>query len=246
MDILPAIDLRNGQCVRLEKGDFSTAKIYSADPLEQARKFTEAGAKWMHIVDLDGAETGKMKQFELIAQIAQKTAIKIQVGGGIRDAETIRKLLDAGVKRVVIGSLAVKNKILVQGWLRQFGPKQIVLAFDIKYVDEQPEVLTNGWRSESKQLLWDVLDAYEKTRLIRILCTDISRDGMLAGANSALYQAIHKHAPKLGIIASGGVDSLDGLMTLAKGPVEAVVVGKALYEGKVDLAKALQQVKNAG
>ena len=246
MDIFPAIDLQNGQCVRLTQGDFDTVKIYETDPFKQAQKFAEAGAKWLHMVDLDGARAGEMQQFDLITQIAKQTSLKIQVGGGIRGATTIQKLLDAGVKRVILGSLAVKNKTVVQEWLKQFGPKHIVLAFDIKYVDNQPEVLTHGWQSESQQLLLDALDAYEDSGLRHILCTDVSRDGMLMGANVALYQTIHEHAPKLEVLASGGVSGLDDLLRLAKSPVSGAIVGKALYEGRVDLADAIRQVRNVG
>lgn len=244
--MFPAIDIKRGQCVRLVQGDFKTAKIYAADPVEQAQKFADAGAKWAHVVDLDGAESGKMKQFDIIENIAKKTQLKIQTGGGIRDAATIQNLFDAGAERIIIGSLAIKNRSLVQAWLRHFGASKIVLAFDIKYVDDQPEVLTNGWRSESHQLLWDVLDAYEESGLRRILCTDVARDGMMAGPNLRLYRDVHIHTPKVGLIASGGIGSLNDLKSLSATPVEAAIVGKAVYEGKIDLAEALRQVRHAG
>jgi phosphoribosylformimino-5-aminoimidazole carboxamide ribotide isomerase len=246
MHIFPAIDLKNGQCVRLTQGDFGTAKIYESNPLLQAQKFADAGASFLHVVDLDGAQAGEMQQIDLITNLAQQTALNIEVGGGIRDAETIQKLLDSGIKRVVIGSLAIKNKKLVQEWLKTFGPQTIVLAFDVKFVDDQPEVLTQGWQNESQQLLWDVLDAYDESGLSHILCTDISRDGMLTGANAALYRAILKHAPKLNVLASGGVNGLDDLLTLAKVPVAGAIVGKAIYEGRIDLKDAIKQVTNAG
>ncbi len=245
MDIFPAIDLKDGQCVRLTQGDFDTAKIYATDPVAQAQIFAEAGATWLHMVDLDGARLGEMQQIDLIAQVAQQTSLKIQAGGGIRGAATIQKLLDAGVQRVVVGSLAIKNKPLVHEWLRQFGEERIILAFDVKYVDDQPEVLTHGWQSGSQQLLWDILDAYEGSGLRHILCTDIGRDGMLTGANIALYQSIHEHAPKLEVLASGGVGGLDDLLDLAKTPVAGAIVGKAIYEGRVDLAEAIERVAHA-
>ena len=245
MEIFPAIDLKDGQCVRLTQGNFDTATIYESNPVLQASKFAEAGATWLHLVDLDGARAGKMRQFSLIADMARQTSLKIQVGGGIRDAETIQKLLEAGAQRIVIGSLAVKNKPLVQEWLRIFGAAHITLAFDIRLVDDEPEILTHGWRSGSQQLLWDVLDAYESSGLKHILCTDVSRDGMLAGANHALYLAIMKHAPKLDVLASGGVSGLDDLLWLVKHKVSGAIVGKAIYEGRLDLADAVKQVKHA-
>ena len=246
MEIFPAIDLKNGQCVRLTQGAFDTAKIYETNPLVQAQKFSKAGASWLHVVDLDGARAGEMQQMDIIAALAKQKPLKIQTGGGVRNAKTIQKLLDSGVERVVIGSLAVKNKTLVQKWLQKFGPKHIVLAFDVKFVDGQPEVLIQGWQNESQQLLWDVLDAYEGCGLTNILCTDVSRDGMLTGANAALYQSVKKHAPRLDVLASGGVNGLDDLLTLAKVPVAGAIVGKAIYEGRIDLASALQKVAHAG
>jgi len=246
MEIFPAIDLKNGQCVRLTQGNFGTAKIYETDPLKQARTFADAGAQWLHVVDLDGAKTGEMRQFDIIENLAKQTQLKIQTGGGIRDAKTINNLLKLGVRRVVIGSLAVKNKALVQEWINEFGPQHIVLAFDVKFNECQPEVLTQGWQSESRQLLWDVLDAYEESGLTHILCTDISRDGMMTGTNVVLYQSIRQHAPKLVILASGGVSGIEDLLTLANVPVAGAIVGKAIYEGRIDLAAALMQVKNAG
>jgi phosphoribosylformimino-5-aminoimidazole carboxamide ribotide isomerase len=242
MIIYPAIDLKNGQCVRLTQGDFDTATIYESDPVRQAEKFAVAGAAWLHMVDLDGAKLGEMQQFDLIARVVAQSKMNVQVGGGIRGEKTIEKLLKAGVKRVVIGSLAVKNRALVKEWLRQFGAEHFVLAFDIRYHDGEPEILTHGWQSGSQQVLWDVLDAYDGCGLQNILCTDVSRDGMLAGANNDLYQAIKERTPQLTIIASGGVGSMDDILALHKMGLPGVVVGKAIYEGKLDLATAIQQV----
>jgi phosphoribosylformimino-5-aminoimidazole carboxamide ribotide isomerase len=247
MDIFPAIDLKNGQCVRLTQGDFDTAKIYEADPVLQAQKFAAAGAAWLHMVDLDGAKAGEMRQFDVIAALAKQTPLKIQVGGGIRDAAIIQKLLDAGIKRVVIGSLAVKEPKLVQSWLKQFGPDKIVLAFDVKLnANNDPEILTHGWQAGSNQSLWDVLKEYSECGLETILCTDVSRDGMLAGANNQLYQTIQQRWPKLNILASGGVSNLSDLIALSGLGLTGAIVGKAIYENRIDLADAIKQVQNAG
>ena len=246
MEIFPAIDLKNGQCVRLTQGDFATAKIYESDPFLQARKFAEAGSAWLHMVDLDGARDGKMRQIDLVMRIAKETSLKIQVGGGIRDAATINRLLDAGVQRVVIGSLAVKNKTLVHEWIKQFGAQHIILAFDIAYADGEPEVLTHGWQSGSQQTLWDVLDAYEGSGLQNILCTDVGRDGMLEGPNLDLYQEIQEYTPALGVLASGGVSGLEDLLKLAAFDIAGAIVGKAIYEGRLDLADAVRRVRDAG
>ena len=247
MDIFPAIDLKNGQCVRLTQGDFATATIYESDPVLQASKFVAAGATWLHMVDLDGAKAGTMQQFELIAEVAADTSLKIEVGGGIRDAATIEKLLGIGIKRVVIGSLAVKNQPLVQEWLNHFGPEAIVLAFDIRLdADNTPEILTHGWQSGSSLSLWDILQTYADSGLKTILCTDVSRDGMLAGTNHELYRTIQKRWPALDILASGGVDGLDDLLALAKLDLAGAITGKAIYEGRLDLADAIRQVSHAG
>ncbi|MDD3370440.1 MAG: 1-(5-phosphoribosyl)-5-[(5-phosphoribosylamino)methylideneamino]imidazole-4-carboxamide isomerase [Alphaproteobacteria bacterium] len=246
MKLYPAIDLKNGACVRLEQGDFDSAKIYEANPVLQAQKFADAGTKWVHVVDLDGARRGEMIQLELIERIAKETQMKVQAGGGIRNAETIKKLLDAGIERVIVGSLAVKKRKLVESWLKEFGPERIVLAFDIKFVDGQPLVLISGWQNESKQILWDVLEAYEASGLTHILCTDVHRDGMLLGPNATLYQSIREKAPNLQVIASGGVSCLEDLKKLAKIPVAGVVFGKAIYEGRIDIATALKEIGHAG
>ncbi|MDP9126714.1 MAG: 1-(5-phosphoribosyl)-5-[(5-phosphoribosylamino)methylideneamino]imidazole-4-carboxamide isomerase [Pseudomonadota bacterium] len=246
MDIFPAIDLKDGQCVRLTQGDFATATIYESDPLAQARKFADAGATWLHVVDLDGARLSEMQQFDVIAKIAKQTALRVQGGGGVRHEKTIQRLLDSGVERVVIGSLAVKNKRLVNEWLRKFGNDHIVLAFDIRLTDNEPEILTHGWQSGSQQLLWDVLDAYAESGLKTVLCTDVSRDGMLAGTNLDLYRILRDRWPDLRVLASGGVSGIGDVLDLAKLGTAGVIVGKALYEGRIDLKDALEQVKNAG
>jgi len=247
MDIFPAIDLKDGRCVRLTQGDFDTATIYNAEPEQQARQFAEAGATWLHLVDLDGARAGELQQFDVISRIAQKVPIKLQVGGGIRSEATVEKLLKAGVNRVVIGSLAVKEPETVQGWLKRFGPEKIVLALDVLMKEgSDPEILTHGWQSGSQKSLWDVLQSYEASGLQTILCTDISRDGMLGGTNHALYKSMQERWPKLSVLASGGVSGLADLMKLAQLNVAGAIVGKAIYEGRVDLAAAIKQVKNAG
>jgi phosphoribosylformimino-5-aminoimidazole carboxamide ribotide isomerase len=243
MIIYPAIDLKDGKCVRLKQGDFAQSTIYEADPLKMTEIFSAAGAEWLHMVDLDGAKAGEMQQFDLIARVVKNTELKIQVGGGIRSEKTVQRLLDAGVSRVVVGSLAVKNRNLVQGWLREFGGDKIVLAFDIRFQDGEPEIMTHGWQSGSQQLLWDVLDAYAESGLRSVLCTDVSRDGMLEGTNNALYQTMHERWPAIDVLASGGVSGLQDLLDLAKLGAAGAIVGKAIYEGRVDLADAIKRVK---
>jgi phosphoribosylformimino-5-aminoimidazole carboxamide ribotide isomerase len=243
MDIFPAIDLQKGQCVRLEQGDFERATVYNSDPINMARNFAEAGATWLHVVDLDGARDGQSRQLDLIATLAQRSPLKLQVGGGIRETATIEQLFSAGVKRIVIGSLAVKNWRLVEGWIRYFGPERVALAFDVRLdKDGEPEVLTHGWQSSSNQSLWELLDLYSDSGLKTVLCTDVGRDGMLAGPNVELYGMFKNRFPDVDVLASGGVSGLDDLLALAKEGLAGAVVGKAIYEGRIDLASALQRL----
>ena len=245
MIIYPAIDLKDGKCVRLKQGDFAAVTVYETDPMKMAAKFTEAGAEWVHMVDLDGAKAGEMQQFDLIANVAKNTKLKVQAGGGIRSEKTVKRLLDSGVARVVVGSLAVKNRALVQQWLREFGGDRIILAFDIRYHDGEPEILTHGWQAGSQQLLWDVLDAYDGSGLKSILCTDVGRDGMLEGSNHALYRVMQERWPQLEVLASGGVSGLEDLLDLAKIGASGAIVGKAIYEGRINLANAIKEVGRA-
>ena len=234
MIIFPAIDLKNGQCVRLKQGDFDAVTVYESDPLKMAATFAAAGAEWLHMVDLDGAKAGEMLQFDQIANVAKNAKLKVQAGGGIRSDKTVKRLLDAGVSRVV------------QSWLREFGGDKIIIAFDIRYHDGEPEILTHGWQTGSQQLLWDTLEAYAGSGLKSVLCTDVSRDGMLEGTNNALYTSMHERWPEIEVLASGGVSNLQDLLDLAKLGASGAIVGKAIYEGRVDLADAIRQVKNVG
>jgi phosphoribosylformimino-5-aminoimidazole carboxamide ribotide isomerase len=247
MNIFPAIDLRNGQCVRLTQGDFAQTKIYENDPVLQARRFADAGAEWLHIVDLDGAREGVSRQAEVIERIARSVPVKLQVGGGIRDDAVVETFLNYGIERVVIGSLAVQEPARVRTWIQRFGAARIVAAFDVRldYLGE-PRVLTGAWQQESTHNLWDLLEAYEKNDLTTVLCTDVARDGMFAGPNLALYQAIQTRWPELELLASGGVRDVHDLHALAELGVSGAIVGKAVYEGHVDVADAIQRVKHAG
>lgn len=247
MNIIPAIDLQNGRCVRLTQGDFETPTIYEADPQVQAKTFAQAGAAWLHVVDLDGARAGAPRQFRLIADIAQNARLNVQVGGGLRNAASIEQLFDVGIARAVVGSLAVKDPATVGAWIKRFGPARIVPAFDIKLDGEgTPELLTHGWQSGSRQSLWHILELYAATGLTTVLCTDVSRDGMLQGPNFALYQEMRQRWPNLNIQASGGVAQSTDLAQLAALGVADVIVGKAIYEGRIELAAAFREARHAG
>ena len=246
MIVIPAIDLQNGRCVRLTQGDFETPTVYSADPLAQARSFAALGAAWLHVVDLDGARAGAPRQHGLIGGIARASGLKVQVGGGIRDEAAAERLFDAGIARIVVGSLAANEPARVAGWIRKFGPQRLVPAFDIRLDPAgAPEVLTHGWQGGSRQSLWDVIARYAETPLKTILCTDVGRDGMLQGPNLDLYKAMRERAPGLEILASGGVAQAGDLTALASLGVGGAVVGKAIYEGRIDLASVMREHAHA-
>ncbi|HEX4078488.1 MAG TPA: 1-(5-phosphoribosyl)-5-[(5-phosphoribosylamino)methylideneamino]imidazole-4-carboxamide isomerase [Rhizomicrobium sp.] len=247
MEIIPAIDLKNGRCVRLVQGDFAKAAVYGADPVTQARRFADAEAKWLHVVDLDGARDGSSRQFHLIADVARQVPSKLQAGGGVHDASTIERLLDCGVARVVIGTVAAENPPLAMAWLKDYGSARIVLAFDVRLDGEgEPQVLTRGWQRESKIPLWELLKAYENSCLRTILCTDVARDGMMGGPNYALYFRLKTRWPHLDVLASGGVRDMTDILELREQGAVGVIVGKALYEDRIDLAAAVRQVRCAG
>jgi phosphoribosylformimino-5-aminoimidazole carboxamide ribotide isomerase len=234
MIIYPAMDLMSGRCVRLEQGRFADRTTYADDPAEALARFAAAGAQWAHVVDLDGARERAPRQHDLIAALAEKAVLKLQVAGGFRTAAAVARMLEAGVGRVVIGSLAVQQPELVRELIGQFGGDRITLALDVNIVAGQPVVATAGWTQSSGRTLWDVAAAYPSGR--HLLVTDISRDGMLGGPNFALLDEAVDRLPNFAIQASGGVSSVEDLRRLR---TAGAIVGKALWEGRIDLAEAL-------
>jgi len=238
--IFPAIDLMDGGCVRLFKGDFNQRTNYDASPVETAKGFAEAGAEWIHIVDLDGAKSGHAEQAPLIIDIAQESGLKVQTGGGIRDLSQIQTLLNGGVERVVIGSLAISNPEMVKYWMSDLGPERIVLALDVMIDDQDvPRPAVRGWTEESDKTLWHVIESYLSSGLKNILVTDIAKDGVLEGSNVPLYKKIGENYPDLDLITSGGVGTLKDVKALKKLDPAGIIIGKALYEGKFDLKQAI-------
>lgn len=238
--IIPAIDLMDGKCVRLFKGDFNQRTDYEITPQQVVEHCRDAGAKCIHIVDLDGAKRQKAEQKELIMQLAETADVTIQTGGGLRDLATIQTLLAGGVERVVIGSLAVTNPQMVKFWLSDIGSDKIVLALDVVITEEgTPFPTRHGWTEVGKQTLWDTLDDFINSGLNYVLVTDIERDGVLQGANVELYKEIRSKYPDLKLITSGGVGSLDDVKALKALDPYGIVIGKALYEDKFTLAEAI-------
>jgi phosphoribosylformimino-5-aminoimidazole carboxamide ribotide isomerase len=223
-----------GKVVRLKQGRFEDSTTYSDDPAQALRTFAGAGAQWAHIVDLDGARAGAPVQHELIAKLARSAPVNLQVAGGFRETEHLARMFDAGVARVVIGSLAVKQPEKVRVWIDEFGPDRITLSLDVRLIDGQPMVAVSGWTEDSGQSLWDIATLYPAAR--HFLITDIGLDGMLQGPNVELYERIAERLPNAAVQASGGVSSLDDLERLQ---TDGAIIGKALWEGKISLEEAL-------
>jgi phosphoribosylformimino-5-aminoimidazole carboxamide ribotide isomerase len=240
MIIYPAIDLRGGRVVRLTEGKFDQEKTYGTDPVAVAQGFARAGATWLHVVDLDGTKDPIQRQTPLVERLARESGLLVQTGGGIREESQLVALLSTGVKRVIIGSLAVKQPELIRGWLKKFGPEAIVLAPDVR-LDAAgiPRIAAAGWQEDTGVALDDMLTGFLPAGLRHILCTDISRDGKLTGPNTSLYAQLVKKYPSLHIQASGGVSSLDDLRVLKTTGATGAIVGRALYENKFTLQEAL-------
>lgn len=244
--LIPALDLINGEVVRLQQGDFARQTTFHADPVEVACQYAQAGAEFLHIVDLDGARDPKKRQLELIHRMQRESGLRTQTGGGIRSREDIASLLDAGVTRVVVGSSAVKDPALAAKWLAEFGSEAIVLALDINIdANDQRWLATHGWQEQSNVRIEDLLGELIPAGCRHVLCTDISRDGMLSGPNVALYRDLKIDFPEVVWQASGGVANLDDLRDLKAVDCDSVILGKALLTGQFDLQEATECWQNA-
>jgi len=230
MLLIPAIDLRGGRCVRLYQGDFAAETRYEYTPRELLEKYQALGASWVHIVDLDGARDGVLANREVILDLAAQRGPKLQVGGGIRSAQTIEDLISSGVERVVVGSAAVERPDEVIEWASRFGADHICLALDVRYDQDDPQVRTRGWKSGTSLSLWEALTLYPAAAVRHVLCTDIERDGTLAGPNLDLYREAIGRFPRIAWQASGGVRDAADLTALARLGAAAAVSGKALLE----------------
>jgi phosphoribosylformimino-5-aminoimidazole carboxamide ribotide isomerase len=233
MVLFPAIDLRDGRCVRLLKGDFARETRYDVDPVALASEYAELGARWLHVVDLDGAKRGEPTNLALIERMRSTAGVEVQVGGGIRTRTSLEQTL-AVAGRVVIGSLAVSDPELVAAWLVEFGPERVTLAIDVRLDKEGiPLVATHGWTRSSTLTLAAAIERYAAAGLRHVLCTDIDRDGALAGPNTDLYRDSVARWPHIAFQASGGVRDAADLAALAATGVAATVAGKALLEGRL-------------
>lgn len=238
MKVIPAIDLKDGKCVRLYKGDFEQSTEYSDDPVAVARRFAELQSTELHIVDLDGARSGNQENRSIISAIAAESQLSIQLGGGIRNLDTLTQWLSSGVNRCVIGSLAVIEPDAVKAWLVKLGAEKIVLALDVN-IDEfgTPLITTHGWTRPSITTVYECIENYLEVGLRHVLCTDVSRDGAMAGPNVALYEGIMLRYPTLQLQASGGVRDVRDLETLRKHGIPAAITGRAILDGKITAAE---------
>ena len=246
MLLMPAIDLRQGRCVRLYQGDFAAETRYPHDPLELLAHYRALGATWVHVVDLDGARDGAPGNRAVIGAMAAEAGLRVQAGGGIRSAALIEELLGAGVARVVVGSAAVERPGEVLEWLARFGAERICLALDVR-VDAhgEPQVHTRGWREPTAASLWDALDCYPSGAVRHVLCTDIARDGALAGPNVTLYATARARYPQLAWQASGGVRDAQDLRALELAGIAAAVSGKALLEQRITAEELIPYLPDA-
>jgi phosphoribosylformimino-5-aminoimidazole carboxamide ribotide isomerase len=237
-EIIPAIDLREGRVVRLKQGDYAQQTSYDTDPRALALSYAAAGARWLHLVDLDGARSGALDNLRVIESIVAD-GMRVQAGGGVRSEADLRRLFDAGVWRVVLGSVAIRDPASVAGWLGTYGPERIALALDTRRIDGRWALPSAGWTELEARTLDELAPWYAAHGARHLLCTDIDRDGMLAGFNLDLYRHLTGIVPTLAIQASGGVRSPADIVAAREAGASAVILGRALLEGKFELAEAL-------
>ncbi len=251
MRIIPAIDIIDGKCVRLSKGDYSTKKIYNENPLEIAKKFEAHGIQYLHLVDLDGAKSKHIVNHKILEEIASQTSLKIDFGGGLKTDEDLKIAFECGANQITGGSIAVKNPEIFKSWLKRFGSKKIILGADAK--DEK--VAISGWTEDSNEALIPFIQRYVEDGICYVICTDISKDGMLQGPSFDLYKKIitecqsersrRPNENEIKLIASGGISTFDELPKLAEIGCEATIIGKAIYENRISLKQLENYIQNA-
>lgn len=231
IELIPAIDIIDGKCVRLTKGDYDTKKVYNEDPVSVAREFEQKGIKRLHVVDLDGARSRHIVNDNVLRRITEATSLVVDFGGGIKTDEDIEKAFEAGASMVTIGSIAVTDPERSFEWLRKYGSDRIVLGADVR----NGKISINGWKEDSEEDLIPFLKKYLEAGIRNVLCTEISKDGMLQGPAIELYKEVMKAYPECHLIASGGVSSKEDILALEEAGIPAVVFGKAIYEGRIKL-----------
>jgi phosphoribosylformimino-5-aminoimidazole carboxamide ribotide isomerase len=231
MQIIPAIDLIDGKCVRLTQGDYEQKKVYNENPLEVAKEFEDAGLKRLHLVDLDGAKEGKVRNWKVLETIAGRTGLIVDFGGGIKTEKDVQIVFESGAALATVGSIAVKNENEFVSWLKQFGPDKFLLGADVK----EEKIAIHGWQETTELRVYDFIEKYLQHGIQQVFCTDISKDGKLEGPSIDLYKNIIGKFPGLHFIGSGGVSSVKDLEELKEIGCSAVIIGKAIYENRISL-----------
>ena len=231
MRIIPAIDIIEGKCVRLTKGDYNTKKIYNENPVEVAKEFEAAGIQYLHVVDLDGAKASHIVNYKVLEQIASKTNLKIDFGGGLKSDKDLQIAFNSGANQITGGSIAVKKPEIFESWIAKFGADKIILGADCN----NEKIAVSGWQEESDLKVIPFVKDYQFKGISYVICTDISKDGMLEGPSFELYQRILENTPKIKLIASGGISTFDEIPKLAEMNCEGVIIGKAIYENRISL-----------
>lgn len=239
--VIPALDIRDDSVVRLRQGDYERQTTYAVDPVDTAAAYADAGATWLHLVDLDAARRGGWSLGDLVGRVVADTGLRVQSGGGVRSVDDVRAILDAGATRVVVGSLAVRQPELIARWLGEFGPDAITVALDARPTDQGWDLPTAGWTEPSGVDLTELLARYADAGLRHALCTDISRDGTMAGPGLELYRLVTAAAPTVEVQASGGIRCLDDLRAVAEAGCRGAVLGRALLDGAADLDDLIQE-----
>ncbi|OCB76079.1 1-(5-phosphoribosyl)-5-[(5-phosphoribosylamino)methylideneamino]imidazole-4-carboxamide isomerase [Flavobacterium crassostreae] len=231
MRIIPAIDIIDGKCVRLSKGDYNTKIIYNENPLEVAKEFEAHGMEYLHLVDLDGAKSSKIVNYKILEQLASQTSLKIDFGGGLKSDADLKIAFESGANQITGGSIAVKNRAIFEKWIAQYGADKIILGADAN----NEKVAVSGWLEESKEDLVPFIQDYQANGIQYVICTDIAKDGMLEGPSFDLYAKILAEAPGIKLIASGGISTFDELPKLAELGCEGTIIGKAIYEARISM-----------
>jgi phosphoribosylformimino-5-aminoimidazole carboxamide ribotide isomerase len=242
--IIPAIDIIDGKCVRLTKGDYNTKKIYNENPLEVAKEFEAAGIEFLHVVDLDGAKASQIMNYKVLEQIASKTNLKIDFGGGLKSNKDLEIAFNSGANQITGGSIAVKNSDIFESWIAKYGAHKIILGADFYPDTAGGKIATNGWQEESTLELIPFIKGYQNKGIQYVICTDISKDGMLQGPSFEVYKEIITVVKNVKLIASGGISTFDELPRLAENGCEGVIIGKAIYEKKISLKQLEQYILN--
>ena len=241
MRIIPAIDIIDGKCVRLSKGDYSTKIIYNENPLEVAKSFENHGIEYLHLVDLDGAKSSEIVNYKIIEQIAAKTNLKIDFGGGLKSDKDVKIAFESGASQITGGSIAIKNSELFEKWISYYGSEKVILGADAL----NEKVAVSGWLENSNVDLIPFIKNYQSKGIQYVICTDISKDGMLEGPSFELYSRILSEIPNIKLIASGGISTFEELPKLAEMGCEGTIIGKAIYEGRISLKQIENYILNA-